>query len=52
LFAVIHTVNGMGSIVQSAHLLETIYELQWDLCELTYRTAGGQWELEGARVVW
>jgi hypothetical protein len=56
-FAVSHTVNGMRSTVQSGqkgpvHLLETVYELQWDSHELTYRTAGGQWEFEGAGVVW
>lgn len=55
--AVFIPVNGMGSIVQSGkkdpvHLLETIYELQWDSHELTCRTAGGQWEIEGAGVVW
>jgi hypothetical protein len=34
------------------HLLETIHELQWESHELTYRTADGQWEFEGAGALW
>jgi hypothetical protein len=34
------------------HLLEMLYELEWDSHELTYRSAGGQWEFQGAGVVW
>jgi hypothetical protein len=57
LFALINTGNGMGSVVQSGQkdpvqVLETVYELQWDAHELTYRTTGGQWEIEDVGVVW
>ena len=57
MFAVSHAVNGMRSVVKSGqkypvHLLERVYELQWDSQELIYRTGGGQWEFEGAGVVW
>ena len=56
LFAASHSVNGMRSVVQSeqkdpVHLLETLCGLQWDSHKLTYKTAGGQWELEGAGVL-